>query len=230
MSLEQLLQWRPDLWRGRGIAPAAPVGIPSRFAELDRQLPWGGWPRGALVEILSDGGPAGPFALVIPALAALSGEGRWVLLIDPPYLPYAPALAWRGVDLAQLLLLRSAQHQDAAWAAEQGLRTGACGAVLIWAGGWKPAALRRLQLAAETGGALAWLFRGARAAAEASPAALRLEVAPSPSGVTVRILKQRGGWPGPAMELSLRTAAGERAPADPPARTGSGGPPNRPSA
>ena len=203
MSLEQLLQQRPDLWRGREMASATPPGVSSGFAELDRSLSWRGWPPGALVEILSDGAGTGTFSLVVPALAALSREGRWLLLINPPYLPYAPALAWQGVDLARLLVLRPPQQADVAWAAELGLQSGACSTVLIWGGVWETGTLRRLQLAAEAGGAVAWQFRDTRAAARPTPAALRLQVAPGPAGVTIQVLKQRGGWPGPPVELCL---------------------------
>ena len=54
--------------------------------------------------------------------------------------------------------------------------------------------LRRLQLAAETGNALAVLYRPRRAADTASPAALRLELEPTATGLHIRVLKRRGGW------------------------------------
>ncbi len=201
MHLEQLLQRRSDLWRGREIAATTPAGIASGFPELDGRLPWGGWPPSGLVEILSAHAGDGSFALLVPALAALSREGRWLLLINPPYLPYAPALAWQGVELGRLLVLPLAQPAEAAWAAEQGSRSGACRAVLIWGGAWQATSLRRLQLAAEAGGALAWLFRSPSAAGEASPAPLRLRVRGQRSGLGVQILKQRGGGPAPPFEL-----------------------------
>lgn len=201
MHLEELLQRRPDLWRGREIATTSPAGVASGFPELDGRLPWRGWPPTGLVEILSARAGDGSLALVMPALAALSREGPWVLLINPPYLPYAPALAWQGVELARLLLLPVAQPSEAAWAAEQGLRSGACRAVLIWGGTWQTASLRRLQLAAETGRALAWLFRSPSAAAETSPAPLRLQLRAHRSGLRVQILKQRGGSIAPPFDL-----------------------------
>jgi cell division inhibitor SulA len=174
------------------------------------------------VEILCVRAGGGSFALVVPALAALSREGRWVLLINPPYLPYAPALAWQGVEVARLVVLSLPQPAEAAWAAEQGLRSGACRAVLIWGGAWQTAALRRLQLAAESGGALAWMFRNEGAAQGASPALLRLQVALHPAGVRVRVLKQRGGWPAQPFQL-WPWAQAERAPRSFPIATGAPG-------
>lgn len=200
MSLEQLINKRQDLWRGRAASPATPRGVPTGFTILDTRLPWGGWPPGALSEIL-ERRPGDAFALVLPALARLSSEARWLLLISPPLLPYAPALAACGLDLSRLALVEAGE--EAAWAAEQGLRSGACSAVLAWGGRWKTSALRRLQLAAEAGGGIALLFRGESAAREHSPAALRLQVRPSMAGAEVRVLKQRGGRAGAVVELTL---------------------------
>ena len=51
-SLDQLLE-NPRLWRGRNPAQGM-AGLASGYAELDRHLPGGGWPRQALTEILID--------------------------------------------------------------------------------------------------------------------------------------------------------------------------------
>ena len=53
-SLDLLLQ-HPGIWRGDRLAQAGVDALPTGFAELDKQLPGGGWPRGALTEIV---GPA----------------------------------------------------------------------------------------------------------------------------------------------------------------------------
>jgi hypothetical protein len=183
--------------------------VPSGFPVLDRELPGGGWPEGALSEILSDA--IGVFVLTVPALARLSAAGRWVLLVTPPHIPYPPALADQGVDLRRLLLVRSEDPDEALWAMEQGLRSGACGAVLAWAEPEQAAILRRLQLAAETGKSLAFLFRGEAAARRSSPAALRLRVRPARSEMEVRILKRRGGFAVGPLRLAARTDGGESA-------------------
>lgn len=200
MNLEQLLDKRHDLWRGRAASPATPRGVPTGFSTLDALLPWHGWPPGALSEIL-ERRPGGAFSLVQPALTRLGSEARWLLLIAPPFLPYAPTLAACGLDLSRLVVVEAGEER--AWAAEQGLRSGACSTVLVWGGRWKASALRRLQLAAEEGGAFALLFRGEAAAREHSPAALRLVVRPSVTGAKVTLLKQRGGRAGAVVELSL---------------------------
>ena len=121
MSLEDLLQ-RADLWRGNAAPPVA--GLPSGFAELDAQLPGGGWPVGALSEILIDRNGIGELQLLMPALARLTWADRWVTFIAPPYIPYAPALARAGVNLAHVLVVHSREASDALWATEQALRAG----------------------------------------------------------------------------------------------------------
>lgn len=200
MSLGQLLDSRQDIWRGRAVSPATAQGVPTGFAALDALLPWRGWPPGALSEVLEER-PGAAFALVQPALARLSSQARWLLLIAPPFLPYAPALAASGLDLARLVVVKAGDAS--AWAAEQGLRSGACAAVLTWGGRWEISSLRRLQLAAETGGSLALLFRGMAATGDHSPAALRLRMRPAPGGGEVAVLKQRGGRAGAVLQLPL---------------------------
>ena len=200
MSLEQLLAGRADLWRGRAAPTATPAGVPTGYPALDLALPWHGWPPASLSEVL-DPRPEGALGLVLPALVRLSRGPRWLLLVDPPLPPFAPALAASGLDLTRLVVVTTGG--ETAWAAEQGLHSGACSAVLIWGGDspWRGVALRRLQLAAQTGGALALLFRGEAAARDPSPAALRLQVRPTPAGLAVSVLKQRGGRPAGVLEL-----------------------------
>ena len=197
--LESLLDQRPDLWRGRSTSQSLPAGVPTGFAALDGELTWGGWPPGSLSELLAEA-PGSGLGLVLPALARLGCEYGWLLLVDPPWHPFAPALAARGLALERLVVVRAGQQR--AWAAEQGLRSRACAAVLLWGGRWDGAALRRLQLAAEAGGTLAFLFRDPAAGRHPSPAFLRLQVDPAGAGYRVRILKQRGGPAGAVLNLS----------------------------
>lgn len=191
--LDDLLH-HPGLWRAREQgAGSQPPGLPTGFAALDRCLPGGGWPRRGLIEILTDRHGIGELSLLMPALAAIcgdeSGEG-WLAWISPPYQPYAPALAACRIDLRRVLVIRG---QPVAWAMEQALRSGACSAALAWAASCPLAVLRRLQLAAEQAAAFAVLFRPACEARDPSPAVLRIALDSDPAGLTLRILKSRGG-------------------------------------
>ena len=223
------------LWRGQrspAVEPVGPEGLPSGFAALDAELTGGGWPRAGLAEVLCDGVGFGEQRLLLPALARLCAEARrWLLWIDPPHTPYAPALAAAGIDPDRVLLVRATESGDAraaAWTLEQALESGACAAVLAWADErlLSMSVLRRLQLRARHSGTLAVLFRPLRARLSASAAELRLALTPSadavsaaaptarqPSGrplasdpgqsLDVEILKRRGGWPLAGLTLRL---------------------------
>jgi hypothetical protein len=195
-------QFRPELFeRMPGWAKLTPTpAFPTGFAALDAALPGGGWPRGALTELIHGRAGIGELGLLAPALARTS-ETQGVALISAPYQVCGPGWAARDINLAQLLMVQAANPADRLWAASQALRSGAFGAVLLWLSGRvADRDLRRLQLAAETGQALAFLFRPLAAEREASPAALRLRLT---AGLTVDILKSRGGSP---RSISLRTA------------------------
>src|SRR5258708_20838153 len=105
----------------------------------------------------------------------------------PPHLPYAPALAQRGIALERCLVVRPANREDALWATEQVLRSGACGAVLFWLGHDEYAWLRRLQMAAEAGRAMAVMFRSTSAERLSTPARLLVVLARGDGILKVRI-------------------------------------------
>jgi cell division inhibitor SulA/protein ImuA len=193
MSLHTLLA-RPDIWRGDARGAIAQPVVSSGFASLDAALPSGGWPLGALTEVMPAHEGIGELRLLGPALAAVARSGRMVAWIAPPHLPYAPALAAAGIDLARILVVKTRTPQETLWAVEQALRANACGAVLAWPPvRVKYPELRRLQIAAEGGRSVAVLFRPPQAASESSPAALRLALETAPNALRVRVLKRRGG-------------------------------------
>jgi cell division inhibitor SulA/protein ImuA len=198
-GLTQLLQ-HPAIWRGAHAAPAEAIG--TGFAELDACLPGKGWPRAGLIEILIPQLGSGELYLLMPVLAALSHRdpARWCAWVAPPYQPFAPALAAQGVALERLLLVRACEPL---WALEQALGLGACAMVLAWVRKVGPREIRRLQLAAERGRTLGVLFRGHRAAHEASSAVLRVLLEPAGRGVRLTLLKSRGGCRGP-VQISWR--------------------------
>jgi len=210
MSLPDLLQ-RADIWRGDQTPPKVSAVndacLSSGFAELDALLPGGGWPRGALTEIILPHEGVGALSLLMPALARLSRARRWLAWVSPPHIPYAPALAYAGIDLSRVLLVRPKARTDGLWALEQTLRAGTCGAVIAWpAAGLSPRQLRRLQLAAEEGNTWGILFRSPAAEKEASPAALRLRLEATDHGLAVHVLKRRGAWATGPVQLDIGRA------------------------
>ena len=189
-SLATLLE-HPALWRGEECARSA-CAKPSGFAALDRCLPGGGWPQGALTELVIRITGIGELTLLMPVCARLTQAGRSLIFLSPPHIPYAPALAAAGLDLKHLLLLKPQSHKDALWALEQALNSSSCGAALAWIEHIDDRSLRRLHLACERSGACGFLFT--RQNRISSTAALRLELSPAEDGLlAVRILKRRGG-------------------------------------
>ena len=85
--------------------------------ELDRLLPDGGLPRGAVVEVASQHGlgRATTFALLACAAAQADARlksgnprttGAWCAFVDPWSTLHAPAVVEQGVDLSRLLVVR----------------------------------------------------------------------------------------------------------------------------
>lgn len=196
------------LWRADEIAPAGrDATIASGFAALDAELPGGGWPQGQLTELLLDAPGIGELSLLAPVLACCTRDARACVWVLPcaraasaalPALPYPPALAAAGIDLARALFVQPETPREAFWAIEQSLRAAHLGALL----GWLPSApasregefraLRRLQLLAGRQQAPVFLLRDARALHAPSPAALRLQLATRDGELHVTILKRRG--------------------------------------
>lgn len=198
VAIDALLHER-RVWRGQpaGLPPSV---HPTGHAALDAVLPARGWPESALTEILLPIDGVGELQLLWPTLARLSQAGERIVLVAPPYVPFAPAWQAAGIELRQMQIVQAPQRRDALWATEQCLRSGSCGAVLCWPQQADDRALRRLQVAAESGRTLAFAYRSLKAALNPSPAALRIALDAQPS--QLRVLKCRGGLP-PARPLPL---------------------------
>ena len=186
---------RTDIWRGDSLAAPSLPGIASGFAQLDAELPGGGWPVGALTELYAEAEGIGEFSLLAPALARLATQDKWIACIAPPWLPYAPALTALDIDLSRLLIVRTQSRAETLWATRQAIASQACSAVLCWLARADMQSLRRLQLAAEASHTLAVLLRPAGEAQQASPAALKLLLQARLEGLALRILKRRGAPP-----------------------------------
>lgn len=191
---------RSDIWVGDRLASSRPT-LASGHPALDAQLPGGGWPRGALVDLMFARPGIGELALVLPALATLTAQDEWVAVQASPQALFAPAWAAAGVALSRLIVVDAAPGNansrlaasDSLWAAEQVLRAGSVGAALFWLPRLTSAAqLRRLQVAAEAGGTLAFLLQDEARREAASPAPLRLRLEALPDGLAVHLLKRRG--------------------------------------
>lgn len=199
-ALQQVIN-RNDTWQGhfssQGLCSNSDGHrqqntLSSGYSTLDAELQHGGWARGSSIEMLSDGCGLGSMGLFLPAMEALSTEGRWQVFIAPPFTPYAPLLEARGIDTEQILLVHPKSREDLLWATEQALRSTTSSAVFSWLGAhnYSYGELRKLQLAATGSDSLSVLFRPLDAAHNHAPASLRLQMREYRK---VHILKQRGG-------------------------------------
>ncbi|MAA74972.1 MAG: hypothetical protein CMN28_09710 [Salinisphaeraceae bacterium] len=189
-SLSNLLQ-NQALWRA---SEGATLGASaSDWGALDAQLPGGGFPTGAVTEILCQRPGSGELGLLLPLLARLTqaDNRRQAALICPAFPPYGPGLAAAGIDLRRFLIINSFEAADALWSAEQCLASGLFSALMLQ-GASDTAHIRRLQLAARDADAMVFSFRPLSAARRPSPAALRLQLEPGQTGPTLTILKCRG--------------------------------------
>lgn len=201
-ELEQLLAGNQQLWRADGLGEIQLPALPTGHAALDAALPGGGWPIGALTELIVPHWGIGELRLLSPAWRAMTQARRWLAWIAPPYVPYAPALLQVGVDLRYTLLIEiKNSHQDLFWCMERLLRNPAAGIVMAWPRSLQAGNLRRLQLAAETGHSLGVLFH--QRAIESTPAALRLQLNPAQPHLEITILKARGSLLRPTVLLSV---------------------------
>lgn len=210
----------PAVWRAGQLGHDTTRTLSSHYPELDAQLPGHGWPLGMLVELIGREVGIGELRLLVPVLRQLTDARRIVILLGPPLLPYAPALAAFGIRLDCLLVVDAHKPADRLWAIEQTLRSADFGALLAWPPetATRPEHLRRLQAAAHGTSGPSFLFRPLSAQSQPSSAPLRLLLQPQPAGrLSIQILKRRGPllerpllldppWPDQALALSQRTA------------------------
>lgn len=193
-----------SVWRGDQLGHGTVASLSSGHPRLDDELPGSGWPIAVLTELIAREPGIGELRLLVPMLRQLTREGRIVILLAPPHIPYAPALAGFGIDLDYLIIVQAPNAADRLWAVEQTLKSASFGALLAWlpAERTRPEHLRRMQLAALGARGPVFLFRTLAAQFESSPAPLRLLLLPRPNQqVSVQILKRRG--PVLAMPLTL---------------------------
>lgn len=181
-------------------------------------LPGGGLARAAMHEVLATSPGCGA-AFCALLLARTGGTVFWIAAGREGELAWPPGLARFGLAPARLVMVRAEGWPDALWAMEEVLRCPAVtGALLATAGDARLdlTATRRLQLAAETGGALGLLLRPDAAAAPHTAATTRWRIGAldAAQGLEdprwqLELLRARGGRPGGPWAVTWRSAAGQ---------------------
>jgi len=199
------IDWlRERIWAlEQGTAAPPPVlalGAP------DAALPWGGLPLARLHQIVAADQAALGFAAALLGLMAVGKPVLWCGRRGAAA-PFLPGLAGFGLAPQQVLVAEAERAVEALWTMEEGLRCPALGAVLGEIDELAPAAARRLQLAAETGGVAGLVVTPGRATPSLSQsfsgATTRWRVGAAPSAPT-----PWGGLGAPAWHVALERCRG----------------------
>ena len=169
--------------RGFRHSSTLPFGIPA----IDGALPGGGLAMAALHEVIGTGVDvefaAAPALFAAGLLARRPGPVLWVLQRRDLF---APALAAIGLAPGRVIYAEADGGANALLLMEEGLRhPGLAGVVGEVAGRVTLTASRRLQLAAQAGGAMALMIRRRAQPEGALAAVTRWRIGPEPSAVPI---------------------------------------------
>lgn len=185
-------------WRRFGVhrasQKASQPAISTGWALLDALLPGGGYPLGAVTELLVSTPGIGELSLLFTALAAQMAAypRRRLALVSPPAQLNAPALSAAGIDRARTPVVHCANDSERVWCVEQMAGADAFAAFVVWGDRLDGAALRRLQLVAERASCPVFVYRDLARAGERSPAALRLTIRGEHGSQQIEMIKCRG--------------------------------------
>lgn len=89
---------------------------------------------------------------LLPFLARLTRQRKWVILISPPFRPGPSELAQANIDPSRFMVVEAKSAEARAWALQQALRNCLGGAVLFWPSSVPDALFRqRIEAAAREG-------------------------------------------------------------------------------
>lgn len=198
-SVIDLLQAKQLLWQGSQQKVYTETQ-PSGYIELDEQLN-GGFPTHGVIEINSPLA-IGELLLLTPYIKE-NGQNLLSVFINPPGHINSEYFTQQGMDLDKLILLFPKTEQEALWAAEQCLKSGCCGSVLLWHPSLEVHQARRLQVASETGQCLHFLFKTEQKSQMTLPISLSLTLQAEQNGLHVAINKRKGGWLKQAFSINI---------------------------
>ena len=200
---------------------------------FDALLPAGGLSGGTLIEWLSPQGGGGSTLAMTFAARLLRSDLReqssqpnsTMVVIDTNNAFYPPAVVDLGICLEQVVIIRPKHIGEAIWAFEQSLRCSGVTITVAWIDHLTDQTFRRLQLAAEAGGGVGFLFRPTRTSKQRSWADARFLVEPvsaigkvdggnCPSSnltrhLKVQLLHCRGRIEGGQVELEINDETGD---------------------
>lgn len=181
------------VWRGTEIGHPSTVGTPTGWAQLDQELPGGGWPCHALTEVLTSQPAVVEWRLLGASLRQVAARGGQIVAVAPPRQPYLPGLQQEGLDERYFVWIDARTPAERLWATEQLIKANACGAVIAWLPQARAEQIRRLQVCAQACEGLVFLCRPEAARHESSAAPLRVQAGFGLDWtLRLQILKRRG--------------------------------------
>jgi cell division inhibitor SulA len=112
-----------------------------------------------ITEIIVRGEAWNNIQILLPLLAQLSHDQRWLAWVAPPTLLPKAELKAAGFDLNKIILLKPDAQHDTMSLARQALKSGTCHAVISWFGALADDQLNQLAQAAELGNSRAFLIK-----------------------------------------------------------------------
>jgi len=113
----------------------------------------------SITEIIMRGEAWNNVQTLLPLLAQLSHDQRWLAWVAPPALLPKAQLRAAGFDLDKIILLKPDAQHDTLSLAHQALKSGTCHAVISWFGTLADDQLDGLAQAAEIGNSRAFLIK-----------------------------------------------------------------------
>lgn len=197
-------RFKNRIWRGDALGSSTDPVISSGFDKLDKELPGGGWPTRSLTELLLPAEGVGEIRLLSQPLEQTTRNGRNILLVSPPYIPYMHAWEHLGIDSRRVVIARVCKPAERLWVLEQGIRSAAFGVVIGWLPEVSQQTTRRLQIIARSAPSLIFLFRPVSAQFEPSAAPLRVLLdSARQHTLSLHLLKRRGAPVALPIRISL---------------------------
>jgi protein ImuA len=181
------------MWRGDQLGGPVNDTLTTGFTQLDRVLPGGGWPCGAITEVLVPQFSVSELRLLSMVMASQTDNARPVVLVGPPHAPHSPGLRHDRIDERHLIWIDVDTPRDRHWCTEQLVKAGTFGVVVAWIPLVRAEQIRRLQVLAARCKGPVFLVRPEVAAREASAAPLRVQLRPQTDWqISLRVLKRKG--------------------------------------
>jgi cell division inhibitor SulA len=162
------------------------------ISALDALLPAGGWPKHGLVEINVQGVYTDPMDVLLPALARLSREGRWLAMVTPPHYARARIHTDLSMDTGNVLQINPHKGRSGLWTLESLMRAGHCRTVMAWPSCRTELMEMRLARAATLGRSLGVLFHHGTPRAGTTGCAVRLSVERRTDSLAVFLIDNEG--------------------------------------